>query len=177
MKRWKQIENKGYSLLELIMIVAIASVLIGAGIIGISVLSSRPVDECARKLQVSIESNRTTTMGKLTASLDIYVGDGANEGYIMIEEFINNDGSTPGKITKIGEKSVKVYYKYQGEAELHELPTDPGAINISFNRGSGALNPQPGLATTMYIEKFIIKRGSKQMEVSIDKLTGRVTIN
>ena len=176
MKRWKQVENKGYSLLELIIVVVIASVMLGVGILGISLLSSRPVDECARKLQVAIENNRTTTMGKLTASLDIYVGTGADDGYIMIEEFINNDGSTPGKVSRVGEKSVKVYYKYQGDPDLHELPADPG-INISFNRGSGALNPQPGLPTVKYIEKLVIKRGDKQMEVSIDKLTGRVTIN
>mgnify|MGYP006990127357 CR=1 FL=1 len=48
---------------------------------GLGFVTGKSVDECANKLRAAIQSNRTTTMGKLSAKLEICVkADGIYAG-------------------------------------------------------------------------------------------------
>ena len=154
--------------MEIIIVVAIIAVLGGVMTVGLSVLTSKPVEECTRKLQIALEGNRTTTMGKLSAELYLYVN---SEGDIMMKEVI--DGSS--KVTQIGESSVTVQYQLKG-GTLTSLPSESSALRIVFDRSKGSLKPQTDGGSD-YVEKFVISRGDKKQEVKIEWLTGRVSVN
>lgn len=169
MENQKKINNKGFSIVEIIIVVSILAVLTGVASMSISVLTTRPVDDCTQRLKTVLEGNRITTMGKLSSYLEIYK-DG--EGYIYIREYIDGEA----KEKRIGENSVNVQFFVQGD-QWYDLPDEANKLVIKFNRSSGSLKPQAGgTYDGKYIEKFAISRGERRMEVAIDRLTGRVNV-
>ena len=163
--------NHGFSLVELVIVVAIIVIIGGFAFTGIAILTSKPVDECAKKIQVALEGNRNTTMGKLSASISFYQ-DG--NGNIFVEEQIEN---APPDTRQIGEDVVVEYGDAAGD--LTELPTLPDKLTLSFDRASGSLKPQ---ADGSYVLRFAVSRGSdgdrgyRLLIVNIEKLTGRVSV-
>ena len=64
--------NGGFSLVELIVVIAISVVLIGAATISIRSVMGVEVKQCARNIESIINKTRVTTMGKDSAVLEIY---------------------------------------------------------------------------------------------------------
>lgn len=171
MKKTEKLGNEGYSLIELIIVVIIIVVIGSFTFMGISLVTSKPADECANKIRIALENNRITTMGKLSSSLKFYVD---SEGRIVVKEII--DGSQ--KVSYIGTNGVTVTYKYNGVADMIVLGDEANCLTVQFDRSSGSLKPQSGgTYDGKYLEKFIISRGTRQLEVKIDRLTGKVTLN
>lgn len=164
MKR-KELDNKGYSLLEVIIVAAILSVLLGVVFVGIKLINGRPVEECAKKIETSLKNNRVTTMGKLSASI-MYGID--SENYVYMKETINGVETTQ----RIGEKGIEVYYSLDGGATWADL-NPSRTYTVNFDRSTGGVR---GLPTTTTKVMFRVKRGDKQMVLSVDKLTGRVSM-
>ena len=71
--------NGGFSLVELIVVIAISVVLIGAATISIRSVMGVEVKQCSRNIESIINKTRVTTMGKDSAVLEIYkdASDGA----------------------------------------------------------------------------------------------------
>lgn len=162
MKNMTKIGNKGFSLVELLVVVALFTILASIAATGITLATSRPADECAKKIQVALEGNRNTTMGKFSASITF----SADSEGVYIEEIIN--GISEGKV-KIGQSGVNVVYKLSGtETSLSAAP-----LMISFDRADGSLNAQ---VDGTYLESFEVSRGERKLTVTIDKLTGRVDV-
>ncbi len=171
MKKTKRLGNQGFSLVELIIIVAIMAVLVGIFTMGYSVISSKSVDQCAKRMEAVLENCRNTTMGKLTCSVSFYV----SVDKIMVDKEVNGEHT----YSEIGGKDIQVKYIYYnesggGSAGESVLSTTP--IKITFNRASGSLEKQPAGAGVDYVTGFQVTNGNKTLTVSIDKLTGRVTI-
>ncbi len=167
----KKVGNQGFSLVELIIVVALIVILSGFGIVGLTVLTSRPVDECAKKLQVALEGNRNTTMGKFDSYVEFYVDSSGN---VMMKETMKGTTGTPTVREKqIGQSVVTVTYKLKGDDTEHSLGNVSSPLKLSFNRASGSLNQQLDGTT---IEEFIVTRGDRKLTVSIEALTGRVDV-
>ncbi len=166
--------NQGFSLVELVIVVAIIIIIGGFALTGLAILSGKPVDECAKKIQVALEGNRNTTMGKLSASISFYQ-DGSGNIFVE-EEFNNNPEDTIVK--QIGEDVRVEYQDMSGNSYLLPVGRD-NKLTLSFDRASGSLKAQ---ADGSYVVKFVVSRGSsgergyKKLTVSIDKLTGRVSV-
>ncbi len=159
----KKLDNRGFSLVELMVVIGIIAVIIGAFSYGYSVISNKEVDQCAKKIQTVLDSTRNTAMGKRSVNLQLYY----NGGKIIAERTVNG---TEVKKTEVGEGSLIVKYTFTDNTEK-TLSTDP-LSDISFDRSSGGLNPCSG---GKYLKRITISNGKKSVYVNIDKLTGRVT--
>lgn len=69
----KKKDNRGVSLVELIIVIAIMSIIIGMTGYGLSLVSNKPVDECAKKIEMALNRNRTNAMGKKEAYIEFYL--------------------------------------------------------------------------------------------------------
>ena len=103
-------ENKGFSLVELIVVIAIMTILTGLISAGIGMAVSKPADECIDKLKASLQSIRVTSMGKFDAHIEIYKkGD-----QIYAKEYYTEDSSgretTKNKSTYTQQHSDPSYY-------------------------------------------------------------------
>ena len=155
--------NKGYSLVEVIIVVSLIALFCSFVFIGFRVLNSRQVDECAKKIKVGLESNRTATMGKFQSSVSFYVD---SDGYLILEESINGDVKTK----RIGDENLTYKYKLDAAA-WDDVPGSANKITVSFNRNSGAV------MTPVEVTDFLISLGDNNITVHIDKVTGRVSVN
>lgn len=165
----KKINNKGFSLVELMVVVGIIAIVASIFTFGFSLISNKQVDQCAKKIQISLENARTTSMGKKSMSLKFE----KSSGKIYVTKTV--DGTAGNKI-ELGDGSLIVKYvtkNSSGALPAKDLSTDPLA-GVSFDRASGALKPLSGNTYLDYIE---ITNNRKTLKVTIDKLTGRVTID
>lgn len=169
MKRIESYNDKGFSLVELLVVVALIAVLGLVASAGISLVTSRPADECAKKIQIALEGNRNTTMGKFSAEITFSIdGNG-----VYVEEFFNGDSEGTVKIGQ-GGVSVKYYTQKVGEESATEnVLSSSSSVTISFDRADGSLNPQPDGS---YVKYFIVSKGDRSFRVEVDRLTGRVGI-
>lgn len=156
---WKK-DNKGYSLVEMIVILAIMAALGGVVAYGLSLVGSKPVAQCARQMQILLEQNRTVAMGKEN---NTYVVIYKTSDGVMAQEYIN--GSSSGKPpTKIGESTVDVTC---GGTPIGN--TESTGTKVEFDRGTGALRGNAEMV-------FVISRGGKVSTLTVEALTGKVRI-
>ena len=150
-------DNKGYSLVEIIIVIAIMAAISGVVIFGLSLFTNKQAMECAERMQILIEHNRTVTMGKESTYVVIYkTTDG-----VMATEFVNG---AQVKETNIGSSGVSV--TYEGSEIGSTIST---GVKIEFDRASGALKDNKEMT-------FVISRGSKTFTLTIEALTGKVRV-
>lgn len=168
MMRQVRQNNKGFSLVEIVIVVAIMAILVGTVSYGLSFSSGKAADECARKLASCMQHARTATMGKFKTTITIRKdADGiwADETITNADKDSGGAGATTTTTTKIGDAKVNISF-----SETGDVASTP--VNFEFNRGSGAL--------TTYADKavvtFTVSRASTTKTVEIIPITGKITV-
>lgn len=168
-------DNRGFSLIEVVIVVAIMSVMIGTISYGLSFSSGKPAEQAAQELTSQLQHARTSTMGKFR--VDITIRKDATDGTTVFEsttynnqdDFNNHAGTTVSDV--VAENRVRVEYSIDG---ITYTELSPGSsISIGFSRSTGALRPDP---SGNYICYFRLSRANTTRVVSIVPLTGRVAI-
>lgn len=162
--------NLGVSLIEMIVVVAIMSVLIGTVSLGLGMASTRSATECAEKMGISLNRARTAVMGKQRGYLAFY---GDSEGNIYVVERYDEDYAplTDGDMnshvgTKIGKKGITVT---SGGVTLTSSPNTP--VYFEFSRSDGSLK-----TTSIANSPIKVSKGSRRYTVEVQPLTGKVTV-
>lgn len=168
-----RMDDRGLSLVEILIVVAIMAVLTGTLTIGVSAAFSKPADECAEKIVTTLNNARITTMGKQEIKMKFCVeGD---EVY-LIEQIKGADGNMlPEKKTRIGKKGVKVEYKLTGSGSTY-VPLDSSGLTLSFKRSTGGFNNTPE-GSSSYCEEIKVSKGNRVKIIKLAYLTGKVTID
>jgi len=160
-------DNRGISLVEIIMVVAIMAIVGGGLYIGINAISDKPSQQCAEKLVQSLNRHRTTAMGKKSTSYKLTVEDERIVVYETVE------GSTTGPVP-ISDRTVDVYYTIAGtETKLSAA----APLTLEFKRGSGGFEKVAGKGD--YCTQLRVIRGDKantEYIVELSSLTGKVNI-
>lgn len=170
----KKVNNRGMSLVEIIIVIALMSVIAGVAGYGLSLISNKPVEECAKKVEMALNRNRTNTMGKLTGWLEFYMKDGR----LTVKECLNNTND-PAQMqiteTVIGAEGVAMKITYD-TGSPHDVGTEP--FRVAFTRDSGAVRAfeiQAGGAAQK-CKEILIYKGSYEKTIKVDILTGRVKV-
>ena len=148
--------NGGFSLVELIVVIAISVVLIGAATISIRSVMGVEVKQCARNIESIINKTRVTTMGKDSAVLEIYKD--ASDGAYYYKTTINGTVSAP---SKIGKSRIDVYYSMKDDYSDKTQLNSSGSIMLQFDRSSGAQKPMVSAAAVSGFKKTAQKRLSR----------------
>lgn len=154
--------NKGFSLVELIVVIAIMAVLAGIVTTSMSTLSGRQAQKTCEKTLSVLETVRTQTMGKRTVTATLYKAD---SGY-TIKTVSTNSSSGGDESTKEnhvdGSSVTASYYCTSASVELSSIADsswtaiDENGITIAFDRSSGALTNFAGdLSSTDYSEIYL----------------------
>ncbi len=166
--------NSGVSMIELIIVVTIMSVTIGAASLGIGMVANKPAEQCANNMEICLNRCRTHTMGKLGGYVAFYTGsDGA---VYMVEKLgrpLNYDvtdssdcGAANYTQKKIGRKGVKVV------CAGTDITSSPGsAVFFEFNRSDGSLRTPAGGDAVIEVSK-----GNRKYSITIQRLTGKVIL-
>lgn len=165
-------DDRGLSLVEMIIVIAILAVVSGTVVLGISAAISKPAEECARKIQQSLQGARVNTMGKQTLSLKFYMKDGC----VYVEETATlPDGSSRTKApVKISARGVTVKYKLESGTGYSDLGDRDNPLVLSYDRATGGFNKSA--CTPGFCDKIRVEKGNRVMTVSLYGLTGKVTV-
>lgn len=152
--------NKGVSLVELIIVIAIMSIMIGAGALGIRAVSTKPAKQGAYNIKMAIQNGRIIALSKETFSLEIKYD--STKKCIQVSE--------NGTYRSLGGEGVSVTYYNEGEAST---PVDASVtpIEINFNRATGGFLPN---ASGKVVNKIEISKAGKTYTLTLYRLTGKV---
>lgn len=160
-------DNRGVSLVEVLVVVAIIVVVGAVGILGINSMSGKPAQKCSQQIIYSLEKHRTSTMGKVSSQYVLTVDD---EGKIIAEEYLSNEETMPSDPTtvhKLSDKRTKVTYVCNGT--MKNIADAP--LTLQFDRASGGFKQQ---ADGSYCTQIIVERGGRSYPITLVPLTGKV---
>ncbi len=167
----KDYDNRGFSLVEIIIVVAIMSILTATVSYGLSFSSGKPAEECARKLTSELQEARITTLGK--NKVIITLENNSSDGLVLTKDIYIKDTATPDSHDRsvVGAKRVTLEYNTgSGYTPLAE----GSSISFEFSRSTGALKPISD-GGSEYYRYFKISKANKTMYIEIIPLTGKIS--
>ncbi len=156
-------KNRGFSLIELIVVIAIMAVALTVGGYALSAISLANAKNCATEIKTSLEKTRmqacSTDKGTTHATLSLYRD---SNGKVVI------DKSYEGTTKEIGGRAVKVEYRMKGDGTDY-IPLGTTAITFGFNRSTGGFTDPDNL-----VENIRITSGGKTYILTCYGLTGKI---
>lgn len=165
MKRQKN--NKGFSLTELIVVIAIMGVVMVGGVISTGLLYSASAKEASSKLNSALNKTRTECMSKSSAS--VLIEEKADSKYYLTYEISGNEQEA----ALFGDGRVVISYKDSGD-DVTTIAGD-NKLLISFDRETGAFK-SISTTETLYCKEIYIEAGHKTYTIQCERLTGKTTL-
>lgn len=158
-------DNKGITLVEIVVVVSILVVLASAAVLGVGILSGKQAEQACTTLKTACENNRTVSLGRYKTEL---VVSDTGAGLEAVEKYYkDNSGTASGtKNVKLCDDKVSGYVSNDGSSWT---PIDSSGVTLEFDRSSGALKS----SNDVY---FRFTKGSYNYDMRIYHLTGKVVI-
>lgn len=181
-------DNRGLSLVELIVVIAIMAVMIGIGILSISLLFGTQARGCVQNVSTMLGETKTGCLSRFDETMTLsYRTKGTDkaitsDGYYA-ENYvytINKDATSipvgGSEIRRMGSKKV-IITVYLSDGSNFELGTSR-SVTISYNRSTGAFDPVivDGTQTDDYIEKITFASGARTYTITMVQETGKHTV-
>lgn len=163
-------KNRGFSLIELIAVVAIMGVALAVGGYSINAISLSRAKNCAQEINYALERTRTQS----------YSSDGIAYGTATLQLYKKGNDiylkkSYEGTEKKIGNGAVTVTYTMKNDAAEKTLGEQP--MIFSFNKSSGAFkNTYVGTEDGGICTSIKVSGGGKTYTITCYEKTGRTTI-
>lgn len=184
--------DKGFSLIELVVAIAIMTVLVGLCVYSVSLLFGTQARGLAQNVSAMLNETKTGSLSRFneTMTLSYRTKDDADDaivsdGYYAENRIytINNEagsvqigGENSSEIRKMGSGKV-VITVYLSNDTWFELGQDR-SVTISYDRSSGAFAPVmvDGVETSLYAEKITFASGLKTYTITMIPETGKHTL-
>ena len=187
---WKQQKctkqnNAGFSLVELIAVIAIIMILSGSALLALNSLTSGKVRKCAQTITDTLKTTKTNALCKSQAYMEIYYDPGTEE--YRVKDFEQRNLS-------LGGKQITISYQCENEAGTTSAAiytvSDGHPLILSFQRGTGAFRPiitsisgstytyrTDSSGSNMYCSKIDVTAGTRSRTITLARATGKVTLN
>lgn len=154
-------QNEGFSLVELIVVIAILAVLGAGAVMGVGMLGGWQIKECVSLLDGGLNETRTEALSKQMAYLTISCDE--NGSYYM-----EVTGKPREKLA--GDKITITYTTDAGEGETAITTEQP--LSLSYDRSSGAFLPIKD--TDVYCTTICVRIGEEKCtSIKLVKSTGK----
>ena len=179
-------KNGGFSLVELIVVIAIMAVLTGIASMSLASVMGVSVKQCARDIQSAANQTRVSTLGKDEVIMTITKGNKAKSSEAYYCTIVTKDGL--GKTTeneeKIGKSNLDITYVLsdsKGNKTSDITLDDTHSLTIKVNRGTGAMAPcmksDGSSGGDYYCMQIKVKKNSTEKIISFYPETGKVSLN
>ena len=159
--------DKGFTLVELIVVIALMAVVSLSVITYVGMLGGGQAKKCANGLKNGLSQTKVCAMSRSSASMTVYAD---NTGVYLK----TMQGSTE-RVEKIGNSATKVEYRTVRDSDVFvPVGTTPAdGVKIEFDRASGACKK---MSSGVYCYGFKVTSGSTVYIVNLEPLTGKASI-
>ncbi|MBO4374658.1 MAG: prepilin-type N-terminal cleavage/methylation domain-containing protein [Lachnospiraceae bacterium] len=185
MKTGLRDNNKGFSLIELLVVIGILALMLGMFLLSTNVIGRTAARQCSKQLRHELEQVRVASMGKNKVTLWLYK-DSAT-GKIMVQQITtianigDGAGTTPvdGEVREVG--SARVTLDFVSSVDATRTPLDSDGIYFEFNRSTGAFKKVKyselgGQIHDEYtIKEIYMTGGGLTEQLTLHGITGKVT--
>lgn len=172
--KWTK-DEKGFSLVEVIIVIAMLAILTGTVTYGFAFISGKPAEECAKKMTSQLQRARTDTMGKYKTIVEITKN---TEGQVVVNTkvtMLQEDGtqSVSQNTNVVGKAGILVSYEANGiQTEI----TEANSLSLEFDRGTGALAKTNGSAIMAeQCQRIQLQKNGKVKTITIVPITGNIS--
>ena len=167
------LNNKGYSLLEAIVIIAILGVLTGFMATSSGLFDGRRVKACADSVSSLLDKVRLANLGKDEVTLTIYKDtDQAIKAKIVTKVVLKNDSTTEKTfIEDVSDDNVEMSYSTDISGSSENLAGAAGMV-FNFNRNTGAIKD----TSPNGIQCIILRKGNAEKKIKIYAATGKIIV-
>ena len=179
-------KNGGFSLVELIVVIAIMAVLTGIASMSLASVMGVSVKQCARDIQSAANQTRVSTLGKDEVIMTITKGNKAKSSEAYYCTIVTKDGlgKTIENEEKIGKSNMDITYVLsdsKGNKTSDITLDDTHSLTIKFNRGTGAMAPcmksDGSSGGDYYCMQIKVKKNSTEKIISFYPETGKKRLN
>lgn len=188
MRTGRKSNNQGFSLVELVIVMAIMAVVVTTVGLSISLVSGRKVKKCADEIVSTIERTRVLSLGKDQGQVEFILSqdDASGDYHVRIYQGSNaSDGPILDRVVGKDPIEVKVRFSDGTEEVLGNiLGNSPHAIDASgekglrliFNRASGAFEKGTNVAGDVktYCDKIVVTGNGRTIEITTVGPTGKI---
>lgn len=169
-KKNGKLHNGGYSLVEMVIVVAILAIIISVTFYSVIMVFSANAKTTANNIQRAIGDCKVTTMGRSAAYMELYRDAADQNVYTCMYVWDSSTAAyVPSEPQKVGTSRVYVAYVPKGGSETELSSGD--SIEIRFNRASGAFTDD-GSGHHLY-QSIRVQGGSKKYDITLTELTGK----
>lgn len=167
------LNNKGYSLLEAIVIIAILGVLTGFMATSSGLFDGRRVKACADSVSSLLDKVRLANLGKDEVTLTIYKDTDQAIKAKIVTKIVSRNASMTEKtfIEDVSDDNVEMSYStdISGSAEN---PAGAAGMVFNFNRNTGAIKD----TSPNGIQCIILRKGNAEKKIKIYAATGKIIV-
>ena len=161
------LDKKGFSFIEVIICLAMVSILS----VGVFSLSSHikyaNVKKCVKQLNQKLETARMTSMSK-TGKWQLYIYKEADGVYYCLTNAATLDRSNG---VKLGSKNIKLFYTIKGGTEEEATAANAAVIQIQFTKNTGSFTASDG--ASIYESIRLADEDSEGYTIHLVEKTGK----
>jgi prepilin-type N-terminal cleavage/methylation domain-containing protein len=160
--------NKGYTLIELIVVIAILGSLLGISLISLSAISSGQAKKCASEIDALISRCKVGSLSREgDVYLKLYISGGIVHGAYYEKGVLVSDD-------KLSSRTLSVTYVTDETVDGKTYPLEDTLLFLSFDRDTGAfkaLNDVPGnfhvYAAGAFCVRIEVTGGSRKITLTL----------
>ena len=167
--------NEGFSIVELVVVIALLSIFLGIFVSNIGVITGYTAKECYKKISSAITANKIETLGKATTTGDVYLEIYVDSTDKLLYARTVTKGNTANpeykNVEKLAKKNnVKISYvvKPDPTSSVTNPVSEGHPLKICFNRATGAIESPANLSM------IVVKAGTYTYKIDIVAATGKV---
>ena len=168
--------NKGYSLVEVIIVVAIIAAIGLTAMLSVSLIFNANARTCANDIAGAISECKIMTMTKGQGNVRLILYRDGENGNIFYELQTRESTSASWETNNDGAQKVGAGKCIVGSSDgANDLPDSPDtAWEIYFDRSTGAL--YTGTSSEIMDHGIYVVGGNRRYHIKIEKLTGKQTL-
>lgn len=137
-------KNRGFTLVELVIVIAIFSVLLGILIPSLNSILGFREQRASNSIKAALDQTKTQAMNRLVGEMELsYKSDGYYITY-YINHGKNSSSDTKDSSEKIAPASLNILYTTcdnQGNVSGEQKLSDRGSLIITYDRATGSFRP------------------------------------
>lgn len=160
--------NKGFSLIELIVIIAIMGIVTVGSAAGFGMVSGASAKEASGKINTAIAKTKMDAMSRADASMNLYKDGSAY--YVDLKYKVGDEEIVD--TVKVASSRVKITYCTSENPQAKEI-TEEQSLTIRFDRDTGGFKP---ISDDEYCKTITVKSGPREYTITCERLTGKTTV-